>query len=92
VRRGHFRAGAPFGYDMTINGARPVPPGVNFSYTGPDWFGPLPPMQSIAPPEVAGRVWDFVPGYNLNTTPRPYEEILISPRCGRSPTATTRCA
>jgi hypothetical protein len=60
---------------MTINGARPVPPGVNFSYTGPDWFGPLPPMQSIAPLEVAGRVWDFIPGYNLTTQPRFAEPI-----------------
>jgi hypothetical protein len=43
---------------------------VNFSYTGADWFGPLPPMHPIAPPEVAGRVWDFIPGYNLQTRPR----------------------
>jgi hypothetical protein len=42
---------------------------------GADWFGPLTPLAPIAPPEVAGRQWDYVPGYNLNTTPRPYEPI-----------------
>lgn len=42
---------------------------------GADWFGPLPPMHPIAPPEVAGRVLDYVPGYNLNTRPRAYEDI-----------------
>ena len=58
------------------------PSAVNVSYSnqsppgsGPDWFGPRQPMQPIAPPEVAGRAWDFVPGYNLNTTPRPYEAV-----------------
>ena len=48
---------------------------VNFTYTGADWFGPLPPMRPIAPPEVAGRTWDYVAGYNLATYPRAYEEI-----------------
>jgi len=38
---------------------------------GSGWMGPLQPMRPIAPPEVAGRAWDYVPGYNLNTTPRP---------------------
>jgi hypothetical protein len=42
---------------------------------GSDWFGPLQPLRPIAPPEVAGRALDYVPGYNLNTTPRPYEPI-----------------
>jgi hypothetical protein len=42
---------------------------------GADWFGPLTPLAPIAPPEVAGRQWDYVPGYNLNTTPRPYEPV-----------------
>lgn len=38
--------------------------------TGADWFGPLNPMAPIAPPEVAGRRMDFLPGANLVTTPR----------------------
>jgi hypothetical protein len=50
-------------------------PTSNFSEGGPDWFGPLLPIQPIAPKEVAGRVLDFTPGYNLNTTPRPYEAV-----------------
>jgi hypothetical protein len=68
--------GAPMGYDLTINGTRAVPPGINFSYTGADWMGPLPPMQPIAPPDVAGRTWDFIPGYNLGTNPRPRPDHL----------------
>ncbi len=46
--------------------------------TGADWFGPLNPMNPVAPPEVAGRVWDFPSGYNLELTPRPYEPIKFS--------------
>ena len=29
--------------------------------TSQDWFGPLAPMQPIAPPQTAGRAFDFVP-------------------------------
>lgn len=43
--------------------------------TGADWFSPLNPMSPIAPPEVAGRQWDFPPGFNLWTTPRINEPI-----------------
>jgi hypothetical protein len=43
--------------------------------TGADWFGPLQPMQPIAPPEVAGRSWDFMPGWNLQTQPRGLEPV-----------------
>jgi Phage portal protein len=42
---------------------------------GADWFGPQAPMHPVAPVEVAGRTWDFIPGYNLSTRPRPYEEV-----------------
>jgi HK97 family phage portal protein len=57
----------------TINityGDTQSPPG-----TGADWFGPRQPMHPIAPPEVAGRSWDYISGYNLATFPRAYEEI-----------------
>jgi hypothetical protein len=43
--------------------------------TGADWFGPLDPLKPIAPPDVAGRRFDFPPGYNLVTQPRAYEPI-----------------
>jgi hypothetical protein len=42
---------------------------------GADWFGPLDPLAPIAPPDVAGRRFDFPPGYNLVTRPRAYEPI-----------------
>ena len=60
-------------YDVRINGARPQ--GGGTVYTGQSWFGPLLPIHPIAPPEVAGRTWDYVPGYNLATQPRAYEQI-----------------
>jgi Phage portal protein len=40
-----------------------------------DWFGPLNPLTPIAPPEVAGRRFDFPVGYNLVVRPRAYEPI-----------------
>jgi len=43
--------------------------------TGADWFGPLDPLRPIAPPDVAGRRFDFPPGYNLVTRPRAYEPV-----------------
>lgn len=43
--------------------------------TGADWFGPLNPMAPTAPPEVAGRIFDFPSGYNLNQVARAYEPI-----------------
>lgn len=46
-----------------------------FDQAGPDWFGPQAPMQPVAPPGVAGRAWDFQPGFNLNSRPRSYEQV-----------------
>ena len=43
--------------------------------TGADWFGPLNPLSPIAPPDVAGRRFDFPAGYNIATRPRAYEPI-----------------
>jgi hypothetical protein len=57
------------------------PTDVNVSYNqsppgeGSDWFGPQQPMRPIAPPEVAGRQFDYRPGFNLSTEPRAYEPI-----------------
>jgi hypothetical protein len=52
-------------YSVTVNGAG----------AGADWFGPLQPMKPIAPPEVAGRALDYIPGYNLTTQPR-FQEVV----------------
>jgi hypothetical protein len=52
-------------YDLTVNYGKPGAAGL-----GPDWFGPLEPITPLAPPEVAGRQWDFLSGYNLSTFPR----------------------
>jgi hypothetical protein len=43
--------------------------------TGADWFGPLDPMAPVAPPDVAGRQFDYQPGFNLALRPRAYEPI-----------------
>jgi hypothetical protein len=46
------------------------------SGVAPDaWFGPLQPLAPIAPPEVAGRRFDYPTGYNLNYNPRSYEPV-----------------
>src|ERR1700689_3013519 len=42
---------------------------------GDGWFGPQNPLAPIAPPDVAGRQFDYPPGYNLITRPRAYEPI-----------------
>lgn len=39
------------------------------------WFSPLQPLPDYAPPETAGRQWDFPVGYNLQQTPRPLSKI-----------------
>ncbi len=42
------------------------------------WFGPLEPMTPLAPPEVAGRQWDYPSGYNLSTSVRNFEPITFA--------------
>lgn len=47
----------------------------NGAGNGADWFGPGQPMSPQAPPQVAGRAFDFPQGVNLLTTTRPYEPV-----------------
>jgi len=51
--------------------------GVTYGTTGQgaDWFGPGEPMAPQAPPEVAGRAFDFPQGVNILTATRPYSPI-----------------
>jgi hypothetical protein len=42
---------------------------------GASWFGPGKTMLPTAPPEVAGRQWDFEYSRNLLITPRAYERV-----------------
>ena len=52
-----------------------VQPIAGASGPGAGWFGPLSPQPPGAPKEVAGRSFDFPPGFNLQTRPRAYEPI-----------------
>src|ERR1017187_5125770 len=46
------------------------------SGVGPEaWFGPMQPLRPMAPPEVAGRRYDYPVGYNLNYSPRSNEAV-----------------
>lgn len=45
---------------------------------GADWFGPLNPMNPVAPLEVLGRQLDFPSGYNLELAPRAYEPVKFA--------------
>jgi len=42
------------------------------------WFGPLQPLQPMAPPEVKGRQWDYPFGLNLNYVPRSDDAISFN--------------
>lgn len=51
---------------------------VRYAMTGvapQDWFGPNTPLAPMAPPEVAGRQYDYRVGINLNYTPRVDEPV-----------------
>ncbi|WP_395664570.1 phage portal protein [Methylocella sp.] len=57
-----------------------APYDVKVSFAGADdgWFGPSAPMAPCAPPETAGRQWDFPQGFNLQTTPRAPEPMSFA--------------
>jgi hypothetical protein len=55
--------------------------GVKYMITGagPEaWFGPFQPLAPQAPPEVAGRQFDYPVGYNLTVTPRGNEAVSFA--------------
>ena len=54
-----------------VEGLRYIISGV----TPATWFGPMQPLAPMAPPEVAGRQFDYPVGYNLTVTPRAEERI-----------------
>src|ERR1700685_3285298 len=69
--------------------ATPIAPGLiarvtqaaRFVVSGvaPDtWFGPMQPIQPVAPSDVVGRKFDYPPGYNLTYTPRAFEAVKFS--------------
>ena len=60
-------------YDVSISYGKPAAAG-----EGANWFGPSDPISPLAPPEIAGRQWDFPAGYNLATRPRGYESISFA--------------
>ncbi len=60
-------------YDLSVTYGKPGAAGL-----GPDWFGPLEPITPLAPPEVAGRQWDYLSGYNLSTVARGYAPISFA--------------
>lgn len=39
------------------------------------WFGPLQPLPPMAPPDVKGRAFDYLYGYNLSYIPRATESV-----------------
>ncbi|MEE7504738.1 hypothetical protein MMR14E_16505 [Methylobacterium mesophilicum] len=65
---------APLAYTLTYGSAG------SSSIAGhePSWFGPSASMRPSAPAEVAGRRFDYPPGYNLNTTARAYEPVSFA--------------
>ena len=51
---------------------------VRYAVTGakPEaWFGPMQPLQPMAPASVEGRRFDYPVGYNLDQRPRSYEPV-----------------
>src|SRR4051812_6645325 len=47
----------------------------SYGGTGADWMGPQQPLQPVAPPEVAGRIYDYPIAINMQVNPRAGEPI-----------------
>lgn len=73
---GNQRSLAGGAYSLTV---RPGPgqPASITQGNASDWFGPLNPLNPIAPPDVKGRILDYPSGYNLNIRPRAYNSITF---------------
>ena len=55
-----------------------VAAGVRYIVSGvtpTDWFGPMQPMAPVAPPDIAGRSFDFPVGANLPSAVGVHQEI-----------------
>lgn len=61
---------APSLIQRLVDGFKYIATGQN-----PTWFGPMDPPKPIAPPDVAGRLFDFPTGVNLHSTPRQDERV-----------------
>lgn len=62
-------------YQVTVNYNAGLGVSRGNQNSGSAWFGPLNPMAPVAPPDVAGRAWDFPAGFNLAIQPRAYEPV-----------------
>lgn len=63
------------GREMQITASYRIGETYGASGEGASWFGPGVPMNPQAPPEVAGRSFDFPQGYNLVNQTRAYDPI-----------------
>lgn len=75
TRRGGGRETALVPAPAYSTGSVSVRYGGTYGGPGGGWFGPNAPMPSQAPPDVAGRLWDYPSGYNLTNRPRAHEVV-----------------
>ena len=70
-------AGSPGARQVALVVTPQADPNLNYTGAGAGWFGPGRPMDPTAPPEVAGRQWDFPTGYNMQQSPNAYKPITF---------------